>query len=81
MAKKREIKVKPEWFDEELEAAAKVAEGKVWQQWEREMIRRYSARGVGGGPLAARINARRAESGLSPRTVGSVRCAVIRYKQ
>ena len=75
----RAIEVKPEWFDEELEAAAKTRETMGWQEWEKQMICHYSARGVGGGLLAQALNARRAKDGLPARTVSSVRNAITRF--
>jgi len=76
----RAIEVKPEWFDEELEAAAKTRETMGWQEWEREMVKHYSARGVGGGLLAKALNARREKGGLPARTVSSVRNAIDRFR-
>ena len=74
------IEVEAEWYDAELEAAAKAREGMEWQEWERQMIRHYAARKVGANLLSQRLNARRDAQGLQPRTLSSVRCAITRFK-
>lgn len=75
----RAIEVKPEWFDEELEAAAVYRESLGWLGWEKEMIRHYTSRGIGGCLLAKTINAKRGKAGLPARTVSSVRSAITRF--
>lgn len=79
--KPKAIEVKPEWFDEELEAAAKAREATEWQEWEKQMVIHYSGRRVGGILLAKALNARRAKDGLPPRTVSCVRSAISRFAE
>lgn len=54
---KRKIEVKPDWYDEELEAA--VPRRPKWHRWSAEqdaMLRQYYPRGVPLDVLAERVN-------------------------
>ena len=77
--KPKPIEVKPEWFDEALEAIAKAREDMVWQPWEDEKIQGYKDR-VSERDLCERLNELRAERDLPPRPLGSVRAAIAKAK-
>ena len=70
---KREIDVKPEWWDAEIETAVEAGPSKCpWAPWEEEMLDKLFGT-MDFREVSRHLSRKRAERGLAPRSRTSVR--------
>jgi hypothetical protein len=70
---KRVVEIKPEWWDEEIEAAIAAPRPGEWAPEDEEMLTVLKSRGLTLAEVMVHINRKRRERGLPPKTFSAGR--------